>query len=302
MPKVLISGGSGSIGRALCALLEQHGYDPCILSRSRKDDERYTTFLWDHARDYLENGALENCEHIIHLAGTGIADKRWTDSRKKEILNSRVETGALLHRKVREANVPLKSFVSASATGYYGQVSGLVARKEQDPPGDDFTAHTCKAWEAAADQFNELGIRTVKLRIGIVLMPTGGALEAMAAPVKLGFGSVLGSGKQVLPWIHLNDLVHILLRAVQDETMQGVYNACAPSVTSNEEFTNILAKVLQKRILLPRTPGWLLRLVLGERASLLLEGSPVSADKLLGTGFEFQYTDPETCIRDLLGN
>lgn len=302
MHKVLISGGSGSIGSALCTALEKHGFDPCVLSRSRKGNERFKTFLWDPGSDFLEEEALENCEHIIHLAGAGIADKRWTRSRKQEIIDSRVETASLLYKKAKEAKITLRSFVSASATGYYGQVTGLQARKEQDPPGNDFTAHTCKVWEAAADRFTALGIRTVKLRIGIVLMPEGGALEAMAAPVKAGLGSVLGSGKQIVPWIHLNDLVRVILLAVEDEKMQGVYNACAPSVTSNEEFTRILAGVLRKRIWLPKTPAWLLHLVLGERASLLLEGSPVSARRLTEAGFVFEFTDPEAGIRDLLGN
>ena len=206
MSKVLISGGTGSIGTMLADFLRDQGHEIGLLSRSEKQNGPYRTYRWNIKDNYLDPEALESCEYIIHLAGAGIADKAWTSQRKKEIIESRVLSTDLLFNKVKEHKPPLKAFISASAVGYYGQLTSDQIFKEEDEPANDFVGKTCFLWEQAADRFEDLGIRTVKIRIGVVLMTQGGALEKMVQPIRLGVGSPLGSGKQYIPWVHVDDV------------------------------------------------------------------------------------------------
>lgn len=300
MPKVLVTGGTGNVGSQLCAMLREAGYQPCILSRSKRPDADFTVYSYDLASGEIEEGWDQDLEYIVHLAGAGIVDKAWTAQRKKEIVGSRTEILQLLWEKVKEKKVALKALVSASAVGYYGMQTREQPFKEDDAPGEDFVAHTCKAWEEAAFRFEELGIRTAILRIGIVLMKKGGALEKMTQPIKLGFGAALGSGKQFIPWIHIKDLCALFEHCISTETVSGPYNAAAPYPVDNREFTKSSAKVLKKKLWLPPVPGFVLKLTLGDRANLVLKGSPVSVKKILKTGFQFQYPNLEEALSDLL--
>lgn len=299
--KVLITGGTGSVGRKLCEFLTEQHIEVSILSRSKNNNSKYKTYLWDHEHSLIDNNAFENIDYIIHLAGAGIADKRWTESRKKEILDSRVKTTALLHKALSKSKHKVKGIISASAVGFYGQITSDVNFKEEDQPGNDFVASVCKAWEAAVNKFQDLDMRTVNLRIGIVLMKKGGALEKMAQPFYWNVGAPLGSGKQIIPWIHITDLNRIILQAIQSADMEGPYNCCAPDPVSNAEFSSQIAAVLGKRIWLPKVPSWALRLILGHRAVLLTEGSRVSAEKILKTNYEFKYPKLLPALQNLLG-
>ena len=298
--KVLITGGTGAIGSQLCDFLSEHNLVVSVLSRSRNEHSKYTTYLWDYENSLIENEAFEQCDYIIHLAGAGIADKRWTKARKREILNSRVKTTALLFKALSNTDHKVKGIISASAVGYYGQITTPLNFKEEDPPGNDFVASVCKAWETEVNSFNELSVRTVNLRIGIVLMKKGGALEKMAQPFRWNVGAPLGHGKQIIPWIHIIDLNHIVLQALTNSEMKGAYNCCAPDPVSNEKFSEEIAGALGKTLWLPRVPSSVLRLLLGKRAVLLTEGSRVSSKKILNSGYVFKYPHLREALKDLL--
>jgi uncharacterized protein (TIGR01777 family) len=300
MAKVLISGGTGSIGSLMADFLHRQGHEVGLLSRSEKNDGTFKTYKWNIKDNYLDPEALESCDYIIHLAGAGIADKAWTAGRKKEIIESRVLSTDLLYNQVKKHKTPLKAFISASAVGYYGQVTSNKNFTEKDKSANDFVGKTCFLWEQAAEQFEDLGIRTVRLRIGVVLMEKGGALEKMVQPIRMGFGSPLGSGKQYIPWIHVDDLIGMFYKALTSDDMSGAYNAVAPEPASNAEFTRILARVLNKKLWLPNVPAFVLKALLGERASLVLKGSRVSSQKIESTGFTFKYTSLEPALKNLL--
>ncbi len=299
--KVLITGGTGAIGSQLCDFLSEQNFEVSILSRSKNKNSKYPTYLWDYEHSLIDKQAFEQCDYIIHLAGAGIADKRWTQERKKEIRNSRVKTTALLYKSLSNTNHKVKGIISASAVGYYGQITTPLNFKEEDPPGNDFVASVCKAWEAEVNRFNELSIRTVNLRIGIVLMKKGGALEKMTQPFRWNVGAPLGNGKQIVPWIHISDLNQIVIQALMTSQMEGAYNCCAPDAVNNATFSEQIANTLGKSIWLPHVPSFILSLLLGNRAVLLTEGSRVSAKKILNTGYVFNYPKLQQALKDLLG-
>ena len=300
MAKVLISGGTGSIGSLMADFLHQQGHEVGLLSRSGKNVGAFKTYQWNIKENYLDPEALESCDYIIHLAGAGIADQAWTAGRKKEIIESRVLSTDLLYNQVKKHKTPLKAFISASAVGYYGQVTSNKNFTEKDKSANDFVGKTCFLWEQAAERFEELGIRTIRLRIGVVLMERGGALEKMARPIRMGVGSPLGSGRQYIPWIHVDDLIGMFYKALTSDDMSGAYNAVAPKPASNAEFTRILAQVLNKKLWLPNVPAFVLKALLGDRASLVLKGSRVSSQKIESTGFTFKYTSLEPALKNLL--
>lgn len=290
--KVLISGGTGLIGKALTKKLEQKGYDVAILSRNPKKNNEYK---WSVNDNYIDEKALENTEYIIHLAGAGIADKRWTTSRKKELINSRVKTATLLYNKVLEHKTPLKKFISASGIGYYGAITVDTIFTEKDKPENDFISKICKKWEAAALQFEEQHIPIAILRTGVVLTKTGGALQKMNTPL---FLSALGNGKQYMPWIHINDLCNLYITAIENKNFTGIYNAVAPEHQTNESFTKKLSEVIKKPVLPFNAPSFVLKTALGEMAYILLKGSRVSSDKTKKI-FTFNYPDLQSALNEI---
>ena len=297
---VLVTGGTGSIGSLLCDYLSKQGFDVTILSRRKRENAKYKTFLWNFNENFIEAAAFENCDYIIHLAGAGIADAAWTPKRKKEILDSRVKTTNLLYNFLASNDHHVKGIISASAVGFYGQVTSQETFKEKDAPGTDFVASVCKQWEEGVNRFSDLNIRTVNLRIGIVLMRKGGALEKMVQPFQYNVGSALGSGKQFIPWIHITDLERIILHSINSADMKGPYNSCAPDSADNLRFSKTIAQVLNKTIWLPNVPKFVLRMILGERSILLTEGSKVSPEKIIQSGFEFKFTKLQSALHDLL--
>jgi len=300
MARILISGGTGLIGKHLCPELKNRGYDVTLLSRKNSESNEFRTFRWNPEKGEIEEGAIESADYIIHLAGTNLGEKRWTPKQKQIIVDSRVKTANLIFKKLTEINHPLKAFISSSAVGYYGSVSAEIELEEANPPGKDFLAEVCLKWEEAADQFQKKGIRTVKIRSGVVLSRTGGVLAQMKVPVRSGIGSPLGTGRQYVPWIHVDDLCSVYIKAVEDNQMTGAFNAVAPDYKTNAEFMHTLAHVLKKPFWFPRIPSFMLELILGERASLVLEGNWISARKILHEGFEFKYPDLETALRNLM--
>ncbi|MGB5262709.1 MAG: TIGR01777 family oxidoreductase [Lutimonas sp.] len=299
MKKVLITGASGLVGKSLCNLLSENGYEVCTLSRTSNSSSKFRTFEWDIEKGSIEEGALKNVDSIVHLAGAGIGDQKWTDQRKKEIVDSRVDSAKLLLNKCKEQHIKPKAFISSSAVGWYGGVTTEKICIESDPYYNDFLGNTCKVWEDAADEFSELGSRVVKLRTGVVLAKNGGALQKLVPLVKSGFGSAVGTGKQYMPWIHIDDLCNMYLKALQDEKLSGAYNAATNDFQTNRSFMKTLAQVLNKPFMMPKVPGFILKLMLGEQAVIILEGSRVSADKILKNGFEFQYPELDGALESL---
>jgi len=247
----------------------------------------------------VDEQALEGVDTIIHLAGAGVADKRWTESRKKEILESRTKSSSLLYNMLANTNHTVKTVVSASAIGYYGFGFGEEIFTEESNPGSDYLAQVTKQWEESVDKIRSLKLRVVKLRIGIVLSEKGGALVEMAKPIRLGIGAALGTGKQYLSWIHLDDLCAMFLKAMEDETMQGAYNAVSGEWITNKALTQLIAKVLKRPLLLPNAPGFIMRIIIGEMAVIVVNGSKISADKIKKTGFNFRYSNLEEALESL---
>jgi uncharacterized protein (TIGR01777 family) len=297
MAKILITGGSGLVGTQLSEQLTKDGHEVSHLSRTI-GGSNYPTFKWDLKKGFIDEEAFVGLDHIIHLAGAGVADERWTEKRKKLILDSRVDGVRLLYDYVSKLDVKLKSFVSASAIGIYGGDTGDVLLKEDSPYGNDFLAEVVKSWEAETDKFSKI-TKVAKVRIGIVLSEKGGALPEILKPIKLYAGAPLGTGEQYLSWIHINDLCAIFAYVVS-ENLQGVYNATAPNPVTNEAMTKAIAKTVNKPLILPNVPSFVMKLMLGEMAQIVLGGNKVSGEKIIKTGFRFEYDQLQDALRDLL--
>lgn len=300
MATVLITGGNGLIGRNLSGMLIKKGYSVSILTRNKiNEDQGLSFYHWNPEKKEIDIQALQNADFIIHLSGANLGEKRWTKRRKRELEDSRIETARLLFEKLKEIRKQPEAFISASATGFYGSVSSEKIFCEDDENGQDFTGELCRKWEDAANRFEESGIRTVKIRTGIVLSERGGALGRIAAPAKFGMAAALGSGNQYLPWIHIEDLCNIYIKALEDKKMKGAYNAVVPTHCSNREFTRAVASALDRPFFLPNIPSFLIRSVFGEMADILLEGSRVSCDKIIRAGFNFRFHNLEGALNDL---
>lgn len=295
--KILITGASGLIGTRLTELLLTNNYEVAHLGRSTKPG-KVPSFIWEIDNRIIDEQAFENVDTIIHLAGASVAEKRWTAKRKKEILDSRIQSTLLLKEALAKNNHSVKTFISASAIGYYGFVDEKIF-DEVSEPGNDFLAQVTKRWEDSVDAISTLGLRVVKIRIGIVMAKEGGALKEIVKPIMFGLGSPIGSGRQYLSWIHIDDLSAIFLKAISDEKMKGAYNATVSWIT-NESLIQLIAKVLHKPLWMPNVPSFLLKILLGEMASIVLNGSKVSSEKIRKTGFQFQFGSIETALKNLL--
>ena len=290
--RVLLTGGTGFIGRAMQVFLRAQGHDVRVLSRSGGE------FTWDPTAGTISPNTLQGVDGIIHLAGAGIADARWTAKRKQELIDSRVKSTELLAKALREQEHQVKVIVSASAIGYYGADSGSVLCTETSPSGSDFLAVCTRSWEAAVDL---LPGRVVKLRIGLVLGTDGGIFPTLMRPIRFGLGAILGTGNQGQSWIHRDDLVRMFALALVDERLSGVYNAVAPTPISHAEMTIAMAKAVHRPLFLPKVPAWGLRLVLGEMACLVLGGNFVSSKKIQEfIPFTFTYNRFEEALTALI--
>ncbi|MBC8053175.1 MAG: TIGR01777 family protein [Sphingobacteriaceae bacterium] len=297
---VLITGASGLIGRPLTELLIKKGYIVHQLSRSiSKANSGVKVFKWDVSRMEIDANCIEGVDTIINLAGEGIADKAWTPKRKQEIISSRTGAIKLLHDTLK--NTPghtVKTFISSSAVGHYGDRKDEILSEESEP-GTDFMANTCLAWERATDKITNLGIRLVTFRTGVVLSPYGGALPKLIKPLKIGLGAALGSGKQWVPWIHTEDVVNMFLYAMENEGVHGVYNMTSPFPATNLDLTRALARQLKKPLWLPSVPSIALRIALGELSAAVLNSNRTTCDKIVEAGFKFKFPKLECALSDL---
>jgi uncharacterized protein (TIGR01777 family) len=301
---VLITGGTGLVGTRLTQLLIEKGYSVSHLSRG-KGKGNVKTYQWDLKNGNIEEEALLKANYIINLAGAGVFDNKWSRDFKNEILESRIESINLLYDKLKILKLiddhKIKAFVSSSAIGFYGADTGNDVISESSPSGNDFLSGVVKEWEAAADRMNSLHIRTVIFRTGIVLSEHGGALEKIISPVKKGAGALLGTGQQYISWIHIDDLCEIFIKAIEDEKIRGIYNAVAPEPVTNEVLTKEIAKKLDKSILLPNVPAFVLKFLLGsEKAMVVLGGNKVSSEKIQASGYIFKFPDIRNTLQNLV--
>lgn len=298
MAIILITGGSGLIGKALSEALLGHGHAVRWLSRASSRNGRFASYTWNPSQGSVDAAALEGVDAIVHLAGAGVADKRWTPARVNELIASRAETARLLLRECSRQGAFPSAFISAAGVGYYGAISVNERLKEDAPPGHDTIARISVEWERAVDEWSGVS-RVVKLRTPIVLSDAGGALPTLARVARWCLASPIGSGRQHMPWVHITDLVEAYMKALSDASMRGAYNIAA-SDASNEEFMRTIAHVLHRPFILPRVPAPIIRLALGSMAEILLEGSAVDDSRLRETGFRYHYDELEPVLRSLL--
>ncbi|HEX7493228.1 MAG TPA: TIGR01777 family oxidoreductase [Bacteroidales bacterium] len=297
---VLITGGGGLIGKHLTPILTEAGYNVSYLSRNIKKPGDIRVFMWDPEKMVIDLLSLDGIDFIIHLAGTNIGEKRWTGKRKEEIINSRVDSARFLHKTITDNRIPLKAFISASATGIYSSETSSTIFVENDPPAKDFLGSVCRQWEEAADLFSDSGIRTVKIRTAVVLEKNDSALSKLMMPGKFGFLVKTGSGLQYMPWIHVTDLCNIYLKVLEDSSISGALNAVAPQHVTHNEFMKTLGKVLELPVWGVAVPDFVLNAVLGEMSTVILKGSRVSSDKIISKGFRFRYNTLEEALNDVL--
>lgn len=296
---VLITGGTGLVGKVLTKLLQEKNYTVSYLSRSKQSGS-IKTYHWDIEKKQIDIEAISQTDYIVHLAGAGVADKRWTDSYKKEIIDSRVVSTQLLAEAIEKSSKKPKAFVSASAVGFYGFDTKDILLTENSPKGDGFLAEVTEKWEKSIEAISNLGIRTAIMRIGIVLAKEGGALAKIMQPIQFFAGSALGSGKQYMSWIHIKDMARMLVYAFENENIQGIYNAVGNKPVTNADFTKAIAKTMGKPLFLPNVPSFALNLLLGEMASMVVGGNNVSNEKIVKAGFEYEFATLESALKDLI--
>jgi uncharacterized protein (TIGR01777 family) len=309
MKTVVVTGGTGLIGTELIKHLLRHNYfvtaltrDPHKATAKSKFGNQVSYAAWDIKKGTIDEKAISDASYIIHLAGAGVVDKKWTDAYKKEIVDSRVNSSELLMKTLKKLNHPLEAFISSSATGWYGaDKPGQLPFTEDVPAANDFLGETCRLWEKSVEPVEELGIRRVSLRTGIVLSKKGGALPQFERPIKMSVAGVLGSGKQMVSWIHIADLCDMYVYALEQPHLQGSYNAVAPNPVTNETLTLTLARAEKGKwfIKMP-VPEFALKLMMGERSEEVLKSTTVSSQKIQAAGFEFRWPEIKGAIDSLV--
>lgn len=296
--KVVISGGTGLVGLSLTKLLTDEGYKVAHLSRSRNSKGGVKVYLWDYPKGYIEEGALEDCSYLIHLAGAGIADERWTFKRKKVLIESRVDSSAFLCDYVKEHKVPLKSYITSSGINLYDNSTDQIHTEESDGT-EEFLSKLVAHWEKASHALDD-HCHVAQVRTSAVLQKNAGMLGKMAGIAMINLASPLGSGKQWVPWIHHHDLSRMYLHLIKNG-LSGPYNAVADEHINNADFTKTLTKVLGKKMFMPKVPSAILKSLYGEMSDVILKGVRASNEKIKSTGFEFQYPTAEMALREIFG-
>jgi uncharacterized protein len=304
MPTILITGGTGLVGKALTASLVQRGYSVIILTRDtsgKQPGKNICYARWDVKKQEMDTSALQQADYIIHLAGAGVVDKKWTAAYKNEIVNSRTESSRLLIDSLKNNPNSVKAVISASAIGWYGADKDPVNLFTETGMADEnFLGQTCKRWEESIEPAADLGKRIVKLRIGIVLSHEGGALAEFKKPLHFGVAAILGNGKQIVSWIHIDDLSRLFIYAIENESLQGSYNAVAPKPVSNKTLTLCLAKIMRGKFYIPvHVPVFILKIMMGQRSIEVLKSATVSCKKILDAGFTFNYETIERALNNL---
>jgi uncharacterized protein (TIGR01777 family) len=310
MPVVLISGGTGLIGTALAHHLIERDYDIVILSRKKNlssVNPKITYSYWNVGEKIIDAEVVKKADHIIHLAGAGVMDKKWTDDYKKKILESRTKSAELIISCLKENDHNVKTFVSASAIGWYGEDAKPLERKEgfieSDLPSNDFLGETCLLWESSTEPVLANGIRLVKLRTGIALSNNGGAFKEYKTPLNFGLATILGSGKQIVSWIHIDDLCRMYCTAIEDIYLRGSYNAVAPEPVSQKKLILTLGQRMRNKFFIPvYVPSFILKLIFGKRSIELLKSATVSNKKIKASGFTFLFPSIESAVDELITN
>ncbi len=306
MQTVLITGGTGLIGKAITSHLVEKKYNVIILTRKLPEQNtrvpEITYALWDVKKRVIDIEAVKNADYIIHLAGAGVVDKKWTDAYKKEIVDSRTESSKLLIKTLRDNDNKVKAIISASAIGWYGEdgINTGHVFVETDKADKGFLGETCRLWEQSVDDATALKKRVVKIRTGIVLSRKGGALKEFELPVKFGVAGILASGKQMVSWIHVDDICRMYLHAMENETITGSYNAVAPMPVNNKTLTLELARKIKGKFFIPmHVPSFVLKIMLGDRSIEVLKSATVSCAKIKETGFVFLYPTLAQALQQL---
>jgi uncharacterized protein (TIGR01777 family) len=308
METILITGGTGMIGSALTKALTGMGYHVVILTRNAKD-KKATPVLsyaeWDPEKQTIDEAAVKKADHIIHLAGANVAGKRWSEKRKQEIIGSRVKSGELIVKALKEIPNQVKTVISSSAIGYYGpdpQIPNPHPFTEESRPANDFLGTVVQQWEVAISPVTGIGKRLVIVRTGIVLSKEGGAYAEFVKPLKFGIASILGKGTQIVSWIYIEDLVRMYIDAIENKNRRGVYNAVAPVPVSNKDLILEIARQRNKIYVAGKVPEFVLKAMLGEMSIELLKSATVSAAKIEKEGFVFIFPSIQTAIRKLVAS
>jgi uncharacterized protein (TIGR01777 family) len=303
MSTIGITGGTGFVGQHLTDLLISKGHNVTIFTTqvAKKPTKTQVTYAhWNPKQGAFDINALKEIDAVVHLSGAGIADKRWTEKRKKEIVDSRVNGTDFLVTQLREHAPNCKTLVAASASGWYGpDRDGLIPFTETAPAYNDFLGNTCLQWETASSMAASF-LRTAILRFGIVLGREGGAFPQFAGPMSFGIVPILGSGRQVVSWIEVDDLARLILFSLENESISGTYNATAPNPVTHKELMNTIARV-KGRIKIPiPVPAFLLKIALGELSEEVLKSCTISDKKIQDAGFTFKHTDITHAVRAIL--
>lgn len=311
MATVMITGGTGLVGRRLAALLLEKGYEVIVLTRSKPVNDApvpsgkkgLSHAGWNPEKQQINQDALSRTDYIIHLAGAGVADKRWSVTRKQEILNSRTESSSLLVKALSETQNKVSAVISSSAIGWYGEDTENSRQQgfsEESQADTAYLGETCRLWETSIEPVSALGKRLVKFRIGIVMSNDGGALAEFKKPLKAGIAGILGSGKQMISWIHIDDLCRMFIYAIENPALNGTYNAVAPNPVSNAHLTLALAKQMRGKWFVPiYVPAILLKIIMGEMSIEVLKSATVSAQKIQQTGFAFSFPTIEEALASI---
>ena len=305
MQTVLITGGTGMVGSSLTELLLSKGYQVIILTRKPQVSPipNLTYAVWDIAKGYIDPLAIGKADAIVHLAGAGVADKRWSKKRKQEIVDSRVMSGALLVKYLTAHTHQVKTVVTASAIGWYGPDTAqslMNGFTETDPVDGAFLGDTCKRWEDSVKPLETLGIKLVTLRIGIVLNKQGGALAEFIKPAQFGMATIFGKGQQMVSWIHHHDLCKMMIYGIETASLKGVYNAVSPDPTSNKDLIIAITKKLRGFYLPIPVPAFILEIMLGEMSIEILKSAKVSSKKIEDNSFKFDFPTLSSALDDLL--
>jgi uncharacterized protein len=301
---ILISGGTGLVGKALCRELIKRGYTVTVLSRTKGIEQDGIRFAsWNIEEGWIDPACISEADAVIHLAGASIAEKRWTPSRKQEIVDSRVNSGRLLSKAIRETPNHIQTFITASALGWYGRdpqpIPTGFAFNETMEAASDYLGSTCRQWEESTQSLGTQ-LRWAAVRIGIVLSQEGGALQEFRKPLQLGVAGIIGKGKQVISWIHIKDLCGIFIHLLQHQNLHGPFNAVAPNPVTNRDLTLKLAEIMRGKYFLPlHVPAFALKWILGEMSEEILKSATLSAKKIEDAGYIFQHPQIDSALRDL---
>lgn len=295
---ILIGGGTGLIGRRLSELLTEEGHTVLHLSRSPRPDSEYTTYQWDVSAGKIDEEAVVRADYVINLAGAGIADQAWSEKRKNEIIESRTDSTLLFKKTFKRLKEYPRLYLSASAVGYYGD-RGDKLLPESAAPGKGFLSRSCVLWEEAVGEVAALGIPTFILRTGVVLSTRGGAFPEFAGPTRFGISPYFGRGKMWYSWIHIDDLCRMYLHAIRKGDLAGVFNGVAPNPVRNREMAQLIPRAMGRKALPVPAPTPAIYLALGERAHVVLDSARCSAEKILATGYDFQFPQLTEAVADI---